>query len=60
MKEVWYQSRIGGFLAERLFTIYVSHNFKKILEIPIFSNIQKIKIIIKKDYKKFGNKKKKL
>lgn len=60
LKETWYQSRIGGFLAERLFTIYVSHNFNRILEVPIFSNIQNIKIIIKKNPKKFGNKEKKL
>lgn len=30
-----YQTRIGGFLAERLFTIYVHHNFKNIYETPI-------------------------
>jgi len=29
------QARIGGFLAERLFTIFVKHNFKKVYEIPI-------------------------
>lgn len=30
-----YQSRIGGFLAERLLTIFVKHNFKKKYEIPV-------------------------
>lgn len=60
LREVWYQSRIGGFLAERLFTIYVSHNFSKILELPIHSNAQKIKITIKKSPKKIGNKEKKM
>lgn len=34
-KSAIYQARIGGFLAERLFNIYVEHNFKKVYEIPM-------------------------
>lgn len=35
LNKIEYQCRIGGFLAERIFTIYVLKNFKKIKEIPI-------------------------
>lgn len=31
----WYQARIGGFLAERILTIFVKHNFKKIKHYPM-------------------------
>ena len=34
-KSAIYQARIGGFLAERLFNIYIEHNFKKVYEIPM-------------------------
>ena len=30
--KIEYQSRLGGFLAERLFTVYIHHNFKKVYE----------------------------
>ena len=30
-----YQERVFGFMAERLFTLYVYHNKLKILELPI-------------------------
>lgn len=33
--EVWYQSRIGGFLAERLLTIFVKKNFTNPYEIDV-------------------------
>lgn len=49
INNVEYQSRLGGFLAERIFTIYVSHNFTKVLELPIFfSETKKIKKIHRK------------
>ena len=48
-KKLDYQIRIGGFLSERIFTIYVKHNFKKILNIPI--NFTE-RIIVKKIYQK--------
>lgn len=34
-KKLDYQVRIGGFLTERIFSIYVKHNFKNLLKIPI-------------------------
>lgn len=33
--EVWYQSRIGGFLAERLLNIFVMKNFERVKSIGI-------------------------
>lgn len=41
-KDLNYQARIGGFLGERIFTIYVKHNFKKVLEVPICFTEQKV------------------
>lgn len=34
-KEVWYQMRIGGFLAERLLNIFVKYKFKKVKHYPM-------------------------
>lgn len=31
---IMYQTRIGGYIAERVFTMYVKHNFKKIKYLP--------------------------
>lgn len=43
--KIEYQSRLGGFLAERLFTVYVHHNFKNIYEHKMFfSEDKKIEI----------------
>jgi hypothetical protein len=32
---LWYQMRIGGFLAERLLNIFVNYNFKNVMHVPI-------------------------
>ena len=41
--EVWYQSRIGGFLAERLFTIWLSHHYvpERVKHIPLIMTEKK-------------------
>ena len=33
-EEIMYQTRIGGYIAERIFTLYVKHNFKKVKYLP--------------------------